>query len=303
MNWFWLAFISAVFSALSAVFEKKTLFSLDALNFSFLISVVTLLFSIPFFWMISYESIFSVSIQILFIKTILSAAAFLFVMYSIKNLEISEALPLLALTPGLVAISGVIIINDFLTVLEWFGIFLMLAGTYLLEAHPNPSPSKGHYKSLRNFFQPFTALFKFSKYSYVIIALILFTVTSLLDRVLLKDYNLPPYTFMAFQQLFYAVIFSILVLFKYRSIIRPVKEVTKKTVYLIIIISVFTVIYRLTQIEATKLVPVALVISVKRLSILMAIILGGKLFRESYLLRRVIAAIIILAGATILMNL
>ena len=302
MNWFLLAFISAVFSAASAVSEKKALFSLDAFNFSFLISIITLLFSIPFFINVNYENIFSVSMQLLFLKTILNAAAFLFVMLSIKNLEISEALPLLALTPGLVAISGVFIINDTLTILEWFGIFLMLAGTYVLEAHPNTSQREGQFKLLRNFFQPFTVFFKFSKYSYVILALILFTATSLLDRLLLRDYNLPPYTFMAFQQLFYAFIFTVVILVKNRSIFLPVKEVTKKTFYLIIVISVFTVIYRYTQIEATKLAPVALVLSVKRLSVLMAIIFGGKLFKEDNLLRRIIAALIILTGTAILLN-
>ena len=292
MNWFLLAFISAVFSAASAISEKKALFSLNALDFSFLVSLVTLLFSIPFFLDVNYENIFSVSMQILFLKTILSAAAFLFVMLSIKNLEISEALPLLALTPGFVAVSGVLIINDTLTGLEWFGIFLMLAGTYTLEIK----------KETKSFIEPFKGLFNSKKYLYVFIALILFTASSLLDRVLLKDYNLPPYTFMAFQQLFYAIIFAVVVLVKYRGISRPVKDVTKKTFYLIIIISVFTVIYRYTQIEATKLAPVALVLSVKRLSVLMAIIFGGKLFSEDNLFRRVIAAIIILAGATILMN-
>jgi drug/metabolite transporter (DMT)-like permease len=292
MNWFLLAFISAVFSAASAVSEKKVLFSLDALNFSFLVSIVTLLFSIPFFGMIQYEGIFSSSMLILFLKTILSTAAFFCVMLSIKNLEISEALPLLALAPGLVAVSGNFFINDYLTSIEWFGILLMVAGTYILEMKKNS-------KSL---IEPFKALFSFSKYSYVFIALILFTVTSLLDRVLLKDYNLPPYTFMAFQQLFYALIFTAVVLLKHRSISHPVKDITKNTFYLIILISVFTVIYRYTQIEATKLAPVALVLSVKRLSVLMAIIFGSKLFKEDNLFRRVIAAVIILIGAAILMN-
>lgn len=302
MNWFLLAFISAVFSAASAISEKKALFSLDAFNFSFLISVVTLLFSIPFFISINYADIFSANVQILFLKTILNSAAFLFVMLSIKNLEISEALPLLALTPGIVAVAGVFIINDTLTMLEWLGIFLMLVGTYVLEAHPDPSQREGQFKLARNFFQPFTAIFKSKKYSYVIIALILFATTSLLDRVLLKDYNLPPYTFMAFQQLFYAFIFAVVVLIKNKSIAQPFGEITKKTFYLVVIVSVFTVIYRYTQIEATKLAPAALVLSVKRLSVLFAMIIGGKLFSEKNLYRKVIATLIILIGVSILLN-
>ncbi len=292
MNWFLLAFLSAVFSAAAAVSEKKTLFSMDALSFSFIVSVVTLLFSFPFFFLVDYNLFFSVSMLVLFIKAVLGAAAFLCVMLSIKNLEISEALPLLALSPGLVAIAGVIFIDDYLTLTEWFGIFLMVVGAYILELKKNYSP-----------LEPFKTLFRFSKYSYVFYALLLFAITSLLDRLLLKDFKFPPYTFMAFQQLFYALIFTIILLVKNKNISLRIKSVDKNIFYLIIVVSIFTVIYRYTQIEATKLAPVALVLSVKRLSVLMAIIFGGKLFSEENLSRRIIATIIILIGAAILLNL
>ena len=239
----------------------------------------------------------------LLLKTVLNAAAFLFVMYSIKNLEISEALPLLALTPGFVAILGVILINDYLTLFEWSGILLMLAGTVILESRQRVNGTEQQRRVLKDYLTIFTALFRFSKYSYVIIALILFTITSLLDRILLTDLKISPYTFMAFQQFFFAVIFTIVVLIKYKSVIRPLKGVPKEMVYILIIVSVSTVIYRFSQIEATKLAPVALVLSVKRLSVLIAVVFGGKLFRERELVRRVIAVIIILAGAAILLNL
>ncbi|GAB6282723.1 MAG: hypothetical protein STSR0008_14700 [Ignavibacterium sp.] len=213
-------------------------------------------------------------------------------MQSIKNLEISEALPLLALTPGLVAICGFLFINDHLQIIEWIGIILMMTGTYLLEL------KKNNY----NLLTPFKSLFHLSRYSYVFIALILFTITSLIDRILLKNYRLPPYTFMAFQQLFYAIIFTVVILLKNKKIILPFKKIKSDVIIWILLVSIFTVIYRYTQIEATKLAPVALVISVKRLSVLMAILLGGKLFKEESLFRKAIAAIIILIGATMLMN-
>ncbi len=292
MNWFILAFISALFSALSAVSEKKVLFRISALDFSFVVSVITLLFSLPFFIPVHLSELSSIAIIILLFKTILSALAFLCVMFSIKKLEISEALPLLALTPGLVAIAGVIFINDILSTIEWIGILMMVIGAYVLELRKNS----------KNILEPLRALFRFSKYSYVFTALILFTVTSLFDRVLLKGYNLPPYTFMAFQQLFYALFFAVIVLVNQKGLIKQVKRINIKTFYLIIAISFFTVIYRYTQIEATKLAPVALVLSVKRLSILIAVVAGGKLFSEEYLYRRIAAVILILAGAILLMN-
>ena len=290
MNWFLLAFISAVFSAASAVSEKKALSSLDALIFSFAVSIATLFLSVLFFFNIHLANISQVSFFVLLFKTFLNASAFLCVMFAIKNLEISEALPLLALSPGLVAVAGVIFINDSLTLVEWFGIFLMVIGAYVLELR----------KDNKSFFDPFKTLFHFSKYSYVFIALLLFTVTSILDRILLKKFNLPPFEFMALQQFFYAIFFFVAVLIYRKGFVTTIKSINKNIFYVIVLVSVFTVVYRFTQIEATKLAPAALVLSVKRLSVLMAVVFGGRLFSEENLTRRIIAVVIILVGTAFL---
>jgi len=288
--WFILAFLSALFSAFSTLAEKKSLFILDALDFSYIIAVVTLLFSIPFFIAAPQQSGISVSLIILFIKTILSAGAFWCVMLSMKNLELSEALPLLAVSPAFVALLAFIFIGDNLRLVEWTGIFLIVAGTYILEIKKGES----------NIFAPFHNIFRSAKYVYVLTAVVLFTITSLMDRVLLKGYKLPPYTFMAYQQLFYAVIFMAIVLAKRKNPILPFKNISRDIWLMILLVGIFTVIYRYTQIAAVKLAPVALVLAVKRISVLIAVILGGKLFKEQNLRRRLIAAIIILIGITLL---
>jgi drug/metabolite transporter (DMT)-like permease len=292
MTWFVLAFASAVFSALSTLAEKKSLFSMDALDFSYIVSVVTLVFSIPFFIMAPVQQGLTTSLIILFIKTVLSATAFLFVMLSIKNLELSEALPLLAISPGLVAVLAFFCIGDALSILEWLGIFLIIIGTYVLELKKNNG----------GIFAPFKTLFKSSKYGYVLGAVVLFTVTSLMDRILLKGYKLPPFTFMAYQQLFYGIVFLLIILCKKRSAVISFKSLDKKMWRFILIVAVFTVAYRYTQIAAVKLAAVGLVLAVKRLSILIAIIIGGKLFNEQNLGRRVVAAIIIIIGISMLVS-
>ena len=290
MAWFILAFLSAIFSAFSTLAEKKSLFSLDALDFSYIISIVTLLFSIPFFIAAPLQTGIAASLILLFIKTILSAGAFWCVMLSMKSLELSEALPLLAVSPALVAVLAFLFIGDVLRLSDWAGIFLIVAGTYVLELK----------KKDPGIFSPFKNIFRSVKYLYVLTAVLLFTVTSLMDRVLLKGYKLPPYTFMAYQQLFYAVIFMAIILAKRKSHALPFKNLTGEIWILILLVAVFTVIYRFTQIAAVKLAPVALVLAVKRISVLIAIILGGRLFKESNILRRIIAAVIILAGISLL---
>ncbi|MCK9280538.1 MAG: DMT family transporter [Melioribacteraceae bacterium] len=289
MNWFVLSFISAIFSAAGAITEKKSLLNFDPLRFSFWSSFVTLIFTIPFFFYAVYPPNADTSLNFLFFKTILSAGAFYCVMISIKNLEISEALPLLALSPGFIAVFGVLLIGDDLSIQQWSGILLMLVGTYVLEL------KKGN----NHFFDPIKNLFTGGKYNYIIIALFLFTATSLIDRVLLKDFKLPPYTFMAYQQLFYVVIFgAALMVWGKRS--AASNKFSREMVILLLLVGIFTLIYRYTQIEAVKLAPVALVISVKRLSILFAIIAGGRIFKEDNISRRITAAILIIAGTALL---
>jgi uncharacterized membrane protein len=105
---------------------------------------------------------------------------------------------------------------------------------------------------------------------------------------------------MAYQQLFYALIFTAIILGKRKDLVLPFKNMNREIWLMIFLVAVFTVIYRFTQIAAVKLAPVALVLAVKRISVLIAIILGGKLFKEKNLTRRLIAAMIILIGITLL---
>ena len=65
----------------------------------------------------------------------------------------------------------------------------------------------------------------------------------------------------------------------------------------ILLVSAFTIVYRLTQIFAVKSGSVALVLALKRTSVFFAVVIGGQIFKEHYLLRKSIATIIMLIGA------
>lgn len=286
-----LAFMSAIFSATSTVLEKKNLFTMDALQFSFVLAILNMIFSLPFFASVDFASLSGASLLILYFKTILGSLAFLCVMLSIKNMEISGSLPLLVLTPGLVAFFAFIFIGESLGTLEIGGMFLLLAGTYILEAKPG-------YDVLH----PFKVFYKSKYHHYIIFALLLFTVTSILDKVLLKDYQLPPQTFLGFQQLFLAFNFLLFVLFAKRNPIVLIKTVNRNVWIWIILASVLTVGYRYTQIEAVKIAPVALVLSIKRTSVFFAAVGGGKIFNESNLMKKAIATAIMIVGALFIIN-
>jgi uncharacterized membrane protein len=291
MDWFLLALVSAILSAASAIFEKKVLFNLDALPFSFLAAILSAVFATPFFLFIDFNTITLFSLIILYIKSILGTVAFLCVMITLKKIEISRALPLMVLTPGLVAFFAFIFLGESLTVTEIIGMLLLLAGTYILET-----------KAGQTLFDPVKVFINSPGHRYIFYALILFTATSILDKLLVGKYKLETETFIGFQHLFLALNFSLIYLFsKTGSKINSTGR-DKKIWLLIILIAGLTVIYRYTQIEAIKIAPVALVLAIKRMSVFFAAVIGGKIFKEKNLLLKTIAAALMAAGAIMIIE-
>ncbi len=291
MIWFLLAFTSALFSGLAAVMQKKVLFKDDALHFSFKLAVFNLIFSVPFFFLLDLSALDFTALLILYIKTILASLAFLNVMLTLKNLDISGSLPMMALTPGLVAIFAFFIIGDSLSYVEIAGIILLLTGTYVLELQHK-----------ENLFAPFTIFIKSKKHHYILFALLLFTATAILDRLLLVKLNMQPLTLIPFQHLFFAINFALILVLKSKNPLQVLMNSDKSLFKWIIVISIITIAYRWTNIEAIKLAPVALVLSIKRTSVFFAASIGGKIFNEAHLIRRIISAVIIIGGAMLIIN-
>ena len=77
----------------------------------------------------------------------------------------------------------------------------------------------------------------------------------------------------------------------------------KEQLPLILHVALLTVAYRLSQLEATRDAPVALVLAIKRTSILYATFFGGKMFSEDRLGMKLFGgALIIASGFVILRN-
>jgi uncharacterized membrane protein len=291
MTWFTIALLSAFLSAFAAITQKKVLFNLDALEFSFLLSLVNLVFSIPFFFFIDYATINSFNLTILLIKSVIGVAAFFCVMISLKNLDISNALPLLALTPGFIAVFAFIFLSESLKSLEVLGLILLMTGTFVLES------SNG-----KAFVLPFSIFLKSKYHRFVLLALLLFTASSILDKLLLIKLNLSPISLTAFQHIYFAIIFSFVFLV-FRKKTKPLPAmINKNDLGWIALISILTIGYRYTQVVAIGLASVALVLAVKRTSVFWATIIGGKLFSDKDMLKRSIAAVLILIGAILILR-
>ncbi|MBT4257910.1 EamA family transporter [archaeon] len=289
IEWYSFALISALFSATAAITQKKVLFKEKALTFTTILALFNLIIAIPFFFLINWEQVTNSGILVLFIKSILGAISFLLVMLGIKNLELSKALPLLVLTPGLVAIFAFIFLNESLSKIEIFGVILLVIGTYILSLKPK-----------QKFNSPIKEAIKSKGIYYIFLALILFTTTSILDKAILSNFKVPINAFMGLQHLFFAIIFLTLILFSKEKEI--VKKSFKRSWRWILLVAFITMTYRYTYINSIKLAPVALALSLKRISVFLAVIIGGKLFKEHNLPRKIVATIILITGAILIIN-
>ena len=289
MEWYIIALLAAFFSASAAILEKKVLFKEKALSLSLILALFNLILVIPFFFFIDYASLSASGLSVLFFKSILGAIAFLFVMKGIKNLDISKALPLLVLTPGLVAFFAFIILGEPLQPIEIGGMILLLGGTYVLQL-----------RKKEEILEPVEESLKPRGHHYIILALILFTVTSILDKALLKNYKVPLDAFIAFQHLFFAIIFISLAIMYSKNI--DLKKSFKVSWKLISALAIITIIYRYSYLYEISIAPVALVLSIKRISVFFAVLIGGKLFKDLSLKRRVIATAIMIIGAVLIIT-
>ncbi len=291
MTWFFVALLSSFLSAFAAITQKKVLFELKPLEFSFFLSVVNLFFSIPLFFFISYDTITFQNLSVLFIKSLIGALAFLCVMNALKNLQISNALPLLALTPGFVAVFAFIFLDENLTYYEIVGLISLIVGTYILES-----------KSLKEVLIPFSVFIKSKYHQFILAALLLFTASSIMDKLLLIKLNLTPVSLTAFQHIYFALIFGIIFFFTKTDLTKQNIATIKNNFGWIALISILTIGYRFSQVWAVSLASVALVLAIKRTSVLWATIIGGKIFKDTNLFKKVIAVIFILLGAILILR-
>ena len=290
MAWYTLEFISAILSATAAIFEKKSLIKLDALEFTFFVSFTGLIFSLPFGLDISLSSISTTGFIVLFLKTILNALSFYFVMKALKNLDISNSLPLMELTPGFVAVLGIFFLNEIPSFFQILGILLLIAGTYIINL-----------KKGSKVLDPIIIFIKSKGHNYILVALILFTITSILDKVIVVKLNVSPEHFIFFYHLLSFLIFLFIILFTGNNKKNNIfKNISKDLLLLIIAVGLLSVFYRYTQILAIKQGHVALVLAIKRTSVFFACVIGGTIFKEETLFQRIFATILLIAGGMLI---
>lgn len=283
MNWIIFALISALLTSLATLTQKRALQTEHAMQFAASLAVVNLIAVIPVFFTINYGNLTWQSLSMLFVACLCGGVAILLTTKALRHMGVSEISPLFVIAPGITAVLALIFLNEKLNALQTSGIILTLVGAYMLELRS------------RDLLSPFKLVGSSKYIVYVFFSLFLYSISALIGKSLLSTHHLQPEAFLAFAHLYLAIIFIALYTF-YHDGIRGIVANIRSHGPIIILISVLVVGHRYAEIYSTQIAAVGLVAVILKSSTLFTTIIGGRLFRESNLIWKAAACIVMIAG-------
>lgn len=287
--WFALALASALASGAAALVEKYAVHRWPVFAVTLLMSIFNLVLVIPVWLTLPERTLASYVYGLVAAKALLQAGSFYCILKAFELAEISATLPLMALTPALVGLVSWPLFGDRLGGIAVAGVGLTIVGTYILQL-----------QAKQRFFDPWISLVKTKSSLLMVTALTLSASTSLIDKMALARVKLEPWRYLILEAFFQVFVYSLIWWVERKRTAKVKIEKWLPFIASALILSILTIAWRYTQFSAVKLAPVAAVVSVKRLSIFFAALFGGLLFKESHLVRRLIAVGLLLWGASLL---
>ncbi len=285
MFWWVPAILVPVISGLVAYLNKIGLGRAKTSAFAF---TMTLTIALMLTALIPKVRISMYLAAVLYIASAMGSAAFYLVLRAVKSGELSFVSPYISgLNPLLLWVLSTLLVGDRISDIQLVGIFTIVLGGAVLEVEEEIWKKK----ILREFKKPIL---------FATLAAILYAMASTISRFLMKS-GLDVVSYLVVSHWYATFNLGLILLFRHRkSIIKQIKDTVSTDGKVLLAVSVLTLLYRGLQIYAISLGPVSLVISMKKLSVLVAIILAGELLHEKYWKRRLIAAVIMVTGAILM---
>jgi drug/metabolite transporter (DMT)-like permease len=285
MSWIFYAFVCAILLSASSLIEKRVLLTIHAVDFSAAIALLDVVFSIPFLFLIDYSKIDVFAISLIFITATLASVAYVLVAKGIRHLEVSTVSPLLALSPGTTSILAFLILGERLEGHQIFGVLCMIVGSYILTTRAHESLA-----------QPFKVFFNSKYIHYILLSLFFYSIGAIFDRAILHSFNISLVTYIFFFHFFIAIL-MVTTNSAIGGGIQGLRVAYKQGGVSLVAVALLTLGYRFFQMEALQIASVGLVSAIKRTSSFFTTFIGGELFHEKDVKRKIFAACIIIAGS------
>jgi len=237
--------------------------------------------------MLFFEKIPEISdgfFPVLFLNSFILAISSYLIIRATQISPLSTSIPMLSFTPVFLIITSYLMLRELPTSMGIIGILLIVIGAYTLNIHE-------HKKS---FLEPFRALLKEKGTVMIFAVAFLYSISANLGKlgILYSDA-----IFFSFACYLVVTLFLFPLLFT-----KPVKKLRniKKNLKYLIIMGIAAGIMMVASAIALKLAIVPYVISLKRFSVIFSVLFGYFLFKEEKIKERLIGAVIMLLGASLI---
>ncbi|MEE4197268.1 MAG: EamA family transporter [Bacteroidales bacterium] len=280
MSWIFFALLTALFRSLTDVSGKFGLQNMDEYIVAWALNFFALPFLIPILFFIEIPPIGPNFWLALLVSGTLNIVTSIFYIKAIKLADLSIVIPLTTFTPLFLLITSPLIVNEFPTIYGIIGIVLIVFGSYILNI-----------KERRNgWYAPFQALVHNKGARLMLMVAFLWSITSNFDKVGLQNSS----------PLFWGVIINLYITIGITPFIfiysrKQIRQIPKnlKTLLPVGIFHGLMIVFHMISISLTL---VAYLISIKRTSALMSVVLGSALFKEKGLKERLLGAFIMILG-------
>ena len=280
--WYLITLISGFSFATADAFSKKESKRTSVIILAWVREAYALPFLLPILLFIKIPELdqtFWIAIAICVVMDLITT--FLY-MKAIQIAPLSLTIPYLGLTPLFLLIIPTIILGETLSFLGIIGVILISTGTYALQLD----------RAKYGLFEPWLAIFKNRGSFYMFLIAISYSITATVGKMAIQHSSALFMTIVYFSLL--AIGFTPFVVVSTSGKFQPL--VKHPSSYLKIGFAM--AIMAVTHFSAIGMIQVAYMISIKRLSLLFAILYGWLWFKEKNIKARIIGGLIIIAGAT-----
>lgn len=280
--WYFISVLSGFFFATADALSKKEATRTPAIVLAWVREFYALPFLLPLLFFIEIPEIQPGFWSAMTLLVILDLITTFLYMRAIQIAPLSLTIPYLGLTPIFLLLVPVVVLGETLSIVGIIGVVLVSFGTYILQI------DRAKYGIL----EPWLAIIRNRGSLYMLIVALLYSVTATYGKVAIIKSSPLFMTIIYFSLL--ALGFSLMLLFterkNYGILFKfPVPKLK---------IGLAMALMAVAHFSAIGMIQVAYMISIKRLSLLFAIIYGAVLFKENNLRERLLGGIIILSGAT-----
>lgn len=284
MFWLLLALSTAFFEAVKDVFSKSGLRNIDEYVLTWCLSVFTVLFLFPVLLVIGIPSLQPNFWIALVVGGSLNTIAFLLYVKAIKQSDLSITLPIVNFTPLFLLLTSPLIVHESLTLLDFCGSLLIIAGSYVLNL-----------KNRRDgYLAPFRSLICEPGPKLMLVVALIWSFTSAVDKVGVQ--NSSPLFWAISLYSFVGLALPPIMVYKSPSYFRHITRNLKA----LLPIGFFNAIAIFCQMNALTMTLVVNVISVKRTSTLIGALFGFLVFQERGIRQRLLGAVIMVLGVILI---